>query len=327
MNQDGEQILIVDDDETTLDLLQLHLERAGYGVLRAANAGRALLLFAEHCPRIIISDWLMPGIDGLELCSRIRDTEYNRLIYFVMLTIQSEKDRLMEAFDVGVDDFLSKPFHEGELLARVRAGCRLATVCDQLSERNQTLARNNAELSSLTDRLRKAASTDELTQLPNRRQAMTRLHEMWVYARRTETPLSCAMIDVDHFKNVNDQYGHLKGDEVLQKLSQVLITSLRASDTVYRIGGEEFLLLFPREGVEHALVCAERCRGAMEAAVFADPGRTHAVTVSVGVAERNAEMSTPDDLLNCADAALYRAKEAGRNTVVGPDGSPASAVA
>ncbi|MCL2701193.1 MAG: diguanylate cyclase [Phycisphaerae bacterium] len=311
----AEKILVIDDDEVTLDLLRLHLTTAGYDVLCANNGLKGLSLLADSSARIVVSDWLMPKMDGLAVCRQIRSMYEGRMVYVIMLTVQNHKDQLMEAFDVGVDDFLCKPFHEGELLARVRAGVRVVHLYDQLSHRQAALTQSNTELCQLNERLKQAATTDDLTRLMNRRQAMLRLSELWAETRRTGLPLSAAIIDVDHFKDINDSHGHLRGDEVLQRIATTLLGALRSSDCLYRLGGEEFLVLFPKQNLDAANACAERCRQAVAAYVFADPGQTTPVTISVGLAEATPAMASYDQLLRGADTALYQAKNQGRNCI------------
>ena len=316
-SQDRPLILLADDDETTLDLLAMHLADAGYETIRAANGIKALAQMVEYQPRIVISDWLMPKMNGLEICRALREKQGDQLIYFIMLTVQQNKEQLLEAFAAGVDDFLSKPFHQGELLARVRAGERMVRLCDSLATRGAALARANTELFQLNEKLRQLATVDDLTRLPNRRQAMSRLHELWAQALRYGGPLSCAMVDIDKFKTINDTYGHLKGDEILQNLAGVLSQTVRATDAVYRIGGEEFLIVFPQQRAEKAFISAERCRLEVESSIFTGaPGPQKSVTISAGLAQWTPQMQTLDDLLRSADQSLYAAKEQGRNRVI-----------
>jgi diguanylate cyclase (GGDEF)-like protein len=313
---DIERVLVIDDDPVSRDLVSLHLSAAGYEPLPAENGILALAMIHQRLPRIVISDWLMPKMDGLQVCRQIRSLQSDSLTYFIMLTVQSDKAKLLEAFDAGVDDFLSKPFHEGELLARVRAGSRIVRLCDELKERSQSLSRSNMELCRLNEKLRQSSTTDDLTKLFNRRQAMVRLREQWALCERYGHSLACAMIDIDHFKRVNDTYGHLRGDVVLQQIGGVLLANVRASDSVYRIGGEEFLILFPQQTADQASVSAQRCCEKVRSAVFARADRTEPITISVGVAQRGASMRNPDDLLRTADDTLYAAKREGRNRVL-----------
>jgi diguanylate cyclase (GGDEF)-like protein len=313
------QILVVDDDPINLDMVALHLSNAGYEPLIADNGLKALSIIQEKNPSIAIVDWMMPKMDGLQVCRETRALQTDGIIYFIMLTAHSDKSRLMQAFDSGVDDFLSKPFHEGELLARVRAGIRMVNLYDELRAQTLAVRRNNAELAKLNERLHQMATIDELTQLYNRRQATIRLNEQWALAIRYDESMACAMLDIDHFKKVNDVYGHLKGDEILQKVARVLMESVRISDMTCRFGGEEFLIIFPKQKDDQIRVCAERCRAGIESSVFADDARTSPVTISIGVAYRNPSMHCPADLLKAADTALYAAKEQGRNRVVTAD--------
>jgi len=179
MSESGaqEQVLVVDDDPINLELVHAHLAAAGYVPLTADSGFKALTVFHQKQPRIVVSDWLMPKMDGLELCRQIRSVQKDSLVHFIMLTIRSEKNRLMEAFEAGVDDFLSKPFHEGELLARVRAGARMVHMYEELDGQALALRRSNAELWRLNEKLHEMACTDEITKLFNRRQAMIRLQE------------------------------------------------------------------------------------------------------------------------------------------------------
>jgi two-component system, cell cycle response regulator len=311
-----ECVLLVDDDPATLELLALHVAEAGYEPLRARSGLQALVELQERRPRLVVADWVMPGMDGLTLCREVRSQPDGALIHFIMLTMRSDKDRLLEAFEAGVDDFLAKPFHEGELLARIRAGMRMVQVHERMNQSALAVARANAELSTVNLRLHELATTDDLTGLANRRQAMTRLRELWAFSKRYEQPLSCAIIDVDRFKQLNDRHGHLKGDEVLQKIATMLSRSVRSADIVCRLGGDEFLVLFPMQGAGEIGTCCERCRSAVASHVFLAGAAAEPVTVSVGAAQRTAEMSGPDDLIKAADDSLYAAKAQQRNVVV-----------
>ncbi len=310
------QILVVDDDPVGLDMVAMQLASAGYEPLTAGNGVKALSILHDKRPSVAIVDWLMPKMDGLQVCREARALQSNGIIYLIMLTALSDKGRLMEAFEGGVDDFLSKPFHEGELLARVRAGVRMVRLYDELRAQTLAFGRNNAELAKLNERLQHMSTVDELTGLYNRRHAMVRLTEQWAFANRYDEPLACAMIDIDHFKRVNDLHGHLKGDEVLQHVAQLLAQSVRVTDIVCRFGGEEFLIVFPRQKSDQVRAGVERCRANMESSVFVDAARSSPVTISAGIAHREPSMRCPDDLLKAADQALYAAKEQGRNRVV-----------
>jgi diguanylate cyclase (GGDEF)-like protein len=229
-----------------------------------------------------------------------------------MLTAHSDKSRLLDAYQAGVDDFVSKPFDPEELLARVRAGIRSAKVRDDLHRRAIGSQARSGELALVNSRLEQLTITDELTGLFNRRHAMSRMEEQWSLADRYNRPLTIAAIDVDHFKEINDTYGHDAGDSVLKQIAALLREKTRTSDAVCRVGGDEFLIIFPSQTVEEAAVCTDRFRMAVKAHSFKVGGRDIATSASIGLASRQPDMVQFPDLLKCADMALYEAKRAGR---------------
>jgi len=316
-------ILVVDDDPAALETVANCLAAGGHTPFKVANSLQAIEVMRTRRPSIVLCDWLMPGMDGLELCRHIKSRTADPFIYFIMLTVQSGKEHLKEAFQAGADDFLCKPFHPDELLARINAGIRTADLYDELAEQNITAQRLNAELSQLNARLRQTVNTDEITGLFNRRYGMNMLKELWAMAHRYEQPLSAAMIDVDHFKLINDEFGHLKGDEVLQSLGRILAAGIRTSDVACRIGGEEFLILMPGVTSEQAYVCVERLRIKVESSSLLGGEPPRRVTVTAGIAHHTKAMTKPDDLLKAADDCLYAGKRAGRNRTA--MGSPACA--
>ena len=181
---DSEQVLIVDDNPTTLEVLNNLLLNAGHKTLLAKNGLQAINLLYEHKPAIVISDWMMPKMDGLKFCQTLQSLKEDYFIYFIMLTIKSEKKEILKAFGEGIDDFVSKPFDPDELLARVNVGIRMASMCNELCEKAKRTNKLNAELSRLNAKLKKTAATDPLTGLLNRRQGMLKLKEMWNLAAR-----------------------------------------------------------------------------------------------------------------------------------------------
>ncbi len=317
------RVLVVDDDPSALTLLSRYLTDAGHSVVTAANGAEALrVLLAEDVP-IVITDWAMPVMDGLELCRAIRTHEGIPFAYVILVTAtETAGEQVIQAFEAGVDEFLSKPFDRRELLARMRAGQRIVGLQQALQRRNRELHRINAEmaiahtrLGESNERLSRMVMTDELTGLTNRREALARLGVLWSSAVRHGTPLSCILLDVDHFKHCNDAYGHAVGDVALRKIAGVVQTTSRKDESVCRIGGEEFLVICPQATVEEAAVGAERLRRAVQDAVIQTHDLDLRMTVSLGVAEREVEMPGADDLLRAADHALYAAKRSGRNTV------------
>jgi len=309
------RVLIVDDDPSMLRLVSKYLTDSGYEVLSAGNGDEALRIILSEGPPIVITDWMMPEMDGLQLCRAIRSSEGIGFVYVIMLTANADKARLVEAFRAGVDDFLPKPFDREELLARLTAGTRIFRLEESLAKQNHALHKANAEMAVLNQKLERLATTDVLTGLANRREAMIRLEQHWETAERYNQALACIMVDIDHFKQFNDTYGHDIGDVVLRQIAKTLDSCTRAGETTCRLGGEEFLILCPNATSEMAAVGAERLRQAIESNRIRHDGLELTATVSMGVAERNEPTNTPDDLLKHADDALYAAKRSGRNRV------------
>jgi len=310
------RILAVDDDPMSLRLLTRYLERGGYEVQTACNGREALDAALYSDPHIVVADWVMPEMDGLELCKALRRYNAGRRIYFLLLTGREEEDRAVEAFEAGVNDFVSKPFRPKRLLARVRASERVIQLWRQHEEDKACLREALREKNALARRLRAAAFTDVLTELPNRRYAIRRLGEEWARSERSGTPLSVIMIDIDFFKEVNDVHGHDVGDTVLRDTARVLYENTRGSESACRLGGEEFLIICSGSDLEQAAQCGERVRVAIEENHVTDGGFADHVTISVGVAQRMLDTVDVDNLLRLADEAVYEAKHAGRNRVI-----------
>ncbi|MFH1420038.1 MAG: diguanylate cyclase [Planctomycetota bacterium] len=318
----NKKVLVVDDDPAMLHLLSKYLLGCGYEVLTAANGPEAIQIAGTDAPPIIITDWAMPEMDGIELCRALRAHEGIRFAYIIVVTAHSNTERLSQAFEMGADDFLSKPICKPELLARIRVGEHIFQLEEDLAKRTREIHRLNAQmavtndkLAEANDKLQQMATTDELTGLYNRREAMSRLKQLWDSADRYDHTLSCVMLDIDHFKRFNDAHGHAIGDKVLKKTAAVLRSNVRSTDSVCRIGGEEFLVLCPNIGLQGAVVCAEHLRSAVEQHEVEVRGKRLNVTISLGAAERRPDMAKPDDVLKQADDALYASKEAGRNRV------------
>lgn len=316
------RVLIVDDDPASLRLMHLFLSSSGYEVLQAANGREALKVVLEEAPPLIITDYTMPDMNGAELCRTLRGHEGVRFAYILVVTAHADTERLIEAFDAGADDFLSKPINRQELLARLQAGERVARLEEEVARRTREIHRLNAESAVANQNLEEAnkkltmmAITDELTGMMNRREAMARLMELWQYHERYGPEFACIMVDIDHFKKFNDTHGHAVGDMVLRETAALLRTTIRKTDFVARVGGEEFLVLCPHVGVDGGVVCAEHMRSAVEQHVFTHEGETLKVTLSFGVAQRDETMGGPDELMRKADTALYEAKVLGRNRV------------
>jgi diguanylate cyclase (GGDEF)-like protein len=306
-------ILLVDDDDRLARLVAHHLTRAGYHVRTATNGLEALRIATNEAPHIVVTDWMMPEMDGLQLCRALRKTESGRKTYVLMLTAKEDEDRIVDAFHAGADDFVTKPFNPRILLARVGAGQRIVELQLRIDADKRVREQQVAEMGLLTRKLRAAALTDVLTELPNRRYAMNRLEHEWDAAVRLDRPLSVSMIDIDEFKRINDLHGHDVGDSVLKATAATLRSYTRRGDVICRLGGEEFIVIHVNCDGPSALVCAERLRTQVEASRVESGGFRGNVTISIGIAERSATFLDADVLLKAADQAVYAAKAAGRN--------------
>jgi diguanylate cyclase (GGDEF)-like protein len=287
--------LVADDDPVVAELLAGMLESDGYRVERARNGREALAAATRLEPRLIVTDWMMPEMDGLSFVRALRESSSFAATYVIMLTSLEDDEHLVAAFDAGADDYVTKPVRPRVLAARLRAARRIL---------------------ALEDEMREAAMTDALTGLPNRRRALASLARDWAAARRRGAPISAIALDIDHFKAINDAFGHEAGDRVLQAVAQSLRECLRAHDEACRMGGEEFLVICAQTTEAQASACAERLRSRIEA--LSDgalpPGIRLTASLGVAVASPGAGGDW-NELLRRADRALYAAKKAGRNRV------------
>ena len=298
------RILAAEDNPVFQSMLRSILTKWGYDVV-LANDGRGALqaLESEEAPRLAILDWMMPGVDGVDVCRRVRSKGREPYIYILLLTARTESEDLVEAIDAGADDYLTKPFNASELRARLRAGERILGLQEQL------LAAREA--------LRQEATHDGLTGLLNRRAILGLLQIELTRAVRESLPLSILMVDLDQFKDVNDRFGHLAGDAVLREATERMRTSVRSYDSVGRYGGEEFLVVLPGCNGEGALGQAERLRLSLAERPFLADRHELPITCSIGVAWRpGAARTDADILIREADLGLYGAKANGRNCVV-----------
>ena len=317
-------VLVVEDDRAALLLVEHLLKGLGHTVHSAQDGRSGLALAMSVRPQIIVSDWIMPGLDGVSFCKALRQTDEGQQMYFIILSALEQDDQLVEAFESGVDDYLTKPFTPRVLAARLRAGQRVIKLQEDARRDSENLRRFAAELAVANRRLQQAALTDPLTGLPNRRYGMERLEQEWAASARSQRPLTCMVVDVDQFKQVNDTYGHDSGDVVLRQVASVLRKEARAEDVICRLGGEEFLIISPDTSLSAGLNLAERLRGAVAKARASNGTISHNTTVSIGVGQREPGMMRVDELIKAADNALYAAKRAGRNRVAA---GPAEAVA
>jgi diguanylate cyclase (GGDEF)-like protein len=306
-------ILVVDDDPTVCLLLKKLLTAAGHTVHVARDGHEGLGLALQYQPQLVITDLMMAEHDGLQLIRNLRQTEFGRSIYIMVLTILDDEDKLAEAFDCGADDYLTKPVESKPLLARLKAGMRMIREQQTLRQEQEELRRRLLELSIANQRAQEAALTDVLTGLYNRRHAMERLTQEWAEAERGHRPLCILAIDIDHFKSVNDKHGHDTGDAALRQFAEVLRVYSRTPDVPCRFGGEEFLLIAPDTPLEGALNLAERIRLGIQNKPLVAAGVSLHLTVSIGVAEKSPRHANIDQLIKAADEALYHAKQNGRN--------------
>jgi diguanylate cyclase (GGDEF)-like protein len=289
------RVLLVDDDPAMLRLLARWLERAGYRVGQAADGRQALEAIEAQCPDFLVTDWEMPHLDGLELCRRVRQLDLPHYIYVLFLTVRSTRDETVAGLEVGADDFLTKPVHQAELLARMRAGSRVL---------------------ELERRLSKIAHTDLLTGLATRRTFFQILEKEWDRARRHHRPISCVMIDLDFFKRINDLHGHFAGDYVLKTVAEMLQAGCRCTDLVCRYGGEEFCAILPETRELQAAQWGERVRREMASTPIRLGEKEIRITCSLGTAQNHDDTQTCEQLVDQADQALLCAKRSGRDRVV-----------
>lgn len=295
------KVLIADDELVSRRLLQSMLVRLGYEVVVASNGVEAQsILLAPDGPRLAILDWMMPGADGLAVCRTIRELA-PAYVYVIVLTSKDRKEDLVAAFDAEVDDFITKPYEPVELRARLRSGERVLAL--------------EATLLETQAMLQQQATHDSLTGLWNRGMIREQVAIELKRAARTGEPVAVVVADLDHFKQINDRYGHAAGDQVLRDAAARMRAVLRDHDGISRYGGEEFLLLLPRTDADAALAIAERVRSAVAALEVSIGNESVSVTLSVGLATTADCQAEVDPLIAAADAALYRAKAAGRNRV------------
>jgi len=300
----GAMVLIADDSLVVRAVVRAGLEGEGYQCVEAENGLDALERCRLDPPDVILLDIEMPGLDGHQVLIELKRDEYLRDIPVVFLTGRTGMNDVLTGLRAGAHDYLKKPFEPAELLARVGAATHVKKLQDQLRDRN--------------DELERLSHTDVLTGLGNRLHVEEQLSQRCNTARRYREPLSVALFDIDHFKQVNDTYGHPAGDLVLREFARRLRHELRTDDIACRWGGEEFLIILPRTGLDEAKIVAERIRASIAVTPIPAGDLEIAVTVSGGCAA--GQGSSPDDLVKVADIRLYEAKAAGRNRIVAAPG-------
>jgi len=304
-------VLVIDDSPVARKLVEHALDKEQYTVLPAKTGAEALELFAEHKPGIVITDWLMPDLSGLQLCERIRTDFGGRITYIIMLTGVSDKAKVVKGLQAGADDYVTKPFNAEELAARVNTGRRIVELHREIEAKNLIL--------------QQLALTDSLTNLPNRRAIEEWGRRQLTGALRHKFPFWIVMVDVDEFKTVNDTFGHDAGDTVLRSVAEIISRNSRQCDICGRIGGDEFMLVLTFTDQNGVRIAVERIRQQIAAHVYMFQGREARVTASLGVAGiRPGQDCDIERLMVQADVALYSAKRRGRNRaeIATPNAAP-----
>jgi diguanylate cyclase (GGDEF)-like protein len=296
------KILVVDGELVSRLFVQAAVERLGHRWVAASDGEEAWRHFQDDRPDVLITDLLMPGVDGLELCRRVRAGAETGYTYIILATMLGDREDVVRGMEAGADDYFVKPVEPFDLQAKLIAAERVTAL-------HAELGRYRAELAEL-------ARTDALTQLANRRSLEEDLRMLDARSQRYGREYCVAICDIDYFKKYNDTLGHQAGDEALRTVAARLAAEVRASDGVYRYGGEEFVLVLPEQSLEKARAAVERVRAAVQRMAIPHPagGPDGVVTMSFGIAGwRPGQTATVDEVLKRADAALYEAKEAGRN--------------
>lgn len=297
------KVLVAEDDLVQLRLLEVTLSKWGYQVLSARDGEAAWrILQQEDGPILAILDWMMPGYSGPQLSRLIRDQSSKLYTYIILLTARKDKESIIEGMDAGADDYLGKPYILDELAARIRAGKRILHLQEELVKAQEAL--------------REEAMRDPLTHLWNRRTIFHRLDAELRAARSSGHPVGVILADLDHFKDINDTYGHIFGDHVLLETVKSLQSALRPRDSIGRFGGEEFIAVLPQCGFDESINAAERLRVALESRPIPHGNSLVPVTISLGcTASIPGGDHTLEMLLRAADEALYESKRQGRNRV------------
>ncbi|MDQ1272606.1 MAG: hypothetical protein QG591_1236 [Planctomycetota bacterium] len=297
------KILIAEDENTTRRRLEKFLKDMDYEVISCKDGLDAWeVIQSENAPNLLILDWMMPGMNGVEICRKVREQGREPYTYILLLTMKDKQEDIIYGMEAGADDYITKPFNQHELRVRLKAGRRIVEM--------------NKELLDAREVLRKKIIYDNLTGLYSRHYMVEILEKEYARALRHQTDLSCLLIDIDYFKVINDTFGHVFGDSVLREFSACLKLVARKYDFIFRYGGEEFMILLPNTGIDGARSVAEKIRSICESKVYKDGINVTIATVSIGVSSvKNHQPSESNELIAFADKALYRSKSKGRNRV------------
>ena len=299
-----------------LQPLMQQIEKLGHQPILIDDTKEAFNHVLRRPAQVIIADIRMPFQDAIEFCRALRQTAAGKESHVLLVASPEYENRTLEAIDAGADDVLIKPINEQTLRVHLSTTARMTMLREEMHRERLGIMRSTDEFAVAQKRLLQDALTDTLTQLPNRRNGLDFLASEWVFAQSSGAPLACLMLDIDHFKRINDEYGHTAGDAVLRQLAAILKSASRAEDMVFRYGGEEFSAILTNANLKIALQIGERIRALIEKADFVWEKQHIPVTISIGVAVATGTESDSQELIQAADAALYEAKERGRNRVV-----------
>ncbi len=301
------KILVAEDDLTSRTILNAILMKWGHEVVPAVDGEQALrLLQQQEAPRLALLDWSMPGLSGVEVCSRLRKIQTSDSTYIIILTAKGEKKNIVEGLNAGANDYIVKPYDNDELQARINVGIRMVEIQTELENAKRALIHE--------------AMHDSLTGVYNRKAILEIMQNELSRTKRNGGKLHIGMCDLDHFKMVNDRYGHQTGDEILQGFVRIINANLRDYDYIGRYGGEEFLIILPSSGViKTKMTCFSRLHKVISDSKIGTRSGNIPITVSIGVTEADGEKDI-DEILTEADIALYKAKET-RNSICYTDQS------
>ena len=302
-------VLIADDSPSIRQFVSAVVEGCGLHPTLVSDGTEACeILLDSEPPEVAILDWFMPGMDGVDICRKVRERVDGAYVYIIMLTSRADRENVIDGLTAGADDYLTKPFDPAELRSRLRSGCRIVELNRAMLEKQEELVRLNHHLEAL-------ATRDGLTNLWNHRSFQEQLANEFARAKRYKRALSLILLDIDHFKQYNDTFGHQAGDEILRHVGELLQRTARHTDVVARYGGEEFAIILSDEDIPSSIAAAERFRAAFEAEAW----HARTVTASFGIATYKRSYEDTASMIADADRALYTSKDAGRNCVTHVD--------